>query len=237
MHAGSHEIHCQQADSASQKAIDLNPESAEAHVARGIALSLKGAYKEAELEFETSIRLEPRLFEAYYFYARTAFIEGKAEKAIELYRKAEEANPQDYQAALLSAQIYSDLGRQVEAEAARRRGVKAAEARLKTNPDDARALYMGANGLVALGEFEKGLAWAEEALAMDSDEPMVLYNVACIQCLAGKVEDAMRSLESAVDMGLKHKSWLEHDSNLDQVRRHARYPALIKRLDNHSTPS
>jgi len=235
LYAGSHEVHREQADSASRKAIDLNPESAEAHASRGVALSLKGEYSEAERAFETAIRLDPRLFEAYYFYARVTFVQGKLEKAIELYEKSSEVNPQDYQAPLLVAQIYSDLGHQTEAEAARRRGVQAAEARLKLNPDDARALYMGANGLVALGEYERGLEWTSQALAMDPEEPMVLYNVACIQSLAGRIEDAIDSLERAVKSGLTQKSWLEHDSNLDPLRHHRRYQALIKLLEERGS--
>jgi tetratricopeptide (TPR) repeat protein len=142
-------------------------------------------------------------------------------------------HPQDYQAPLLVAQVYSDLGYQTEAEASRRRGVRIAEARLKLNPDDVRALYMGANGLVALGEYERGLEWANQALAMDPNEPMVVYNVACIQSLAGRIEDAIASLERAVRIGLTQKDWLEHDSNLDPLRHHPRYQALIKLLDEH----
>jgi tetratricopeptide (TPR) repeat protein len=90
---------------------------------------------------------------------------------------------------------------------------------------------MGANGLVALGEFEQGLEWARQALSMDPDEPMVLYNVACIQSLAGRFEDAFDSLERAVKTGLTHKDWIVHDSNLDPLRTHPRYQALIQSLD------
>jgi adenylate cyclase len=230
MYAGSHEKHLQQADANSRKALELDPDSAEAHASRGVALSLKNQHGEAEQEFETAIRLGPMLYEAYYLYARASFVQGKLEKAIQLYEKAREVNPQDYQAPLLVAQIFCDLGEEEKAEASRRRGIAAAEARLKLNPDDARALYMGANGLVALGEFERGLEWATQALAMDPDEPMVLYNVACIQSLAGRYEDALTSLERAVKNGLTQKTWLEHDSNLDPVRRSPRYKRLIKSL-------
>jgi adenylate cyclase len=231
LNAGNHKEHREQADVASLKAIKLNPESADAHASRGLALSLTGNRDDAEKEFEIAIRLDSRLFEAFYFYARTAFALGKPEKAIELYAKAGEANPLDYQSPLLVAQIYADLGYPAEAEASRRRGIRIAEARLLMYPDDTRALYMGANGLVALGEFEHGLEWANQALALDPGEPMVLYNVACIQSLAGRFENAFDSLEQAVKSGLTHKDWIVHDSNLDPLRTHPRYEALIELLD------
>jgi adenylate cyclase len=65
---------------------------------------------------------------------------------------------------------------------------------------------------------------------MASDDPMVLYNIACIQSLAGQVEDAIGSLENAVRKGLTHKGWLEHDSNLDPLRSSPRYKALLATL-------
>jgi adenylate cyclase len=230
MHAGSHDPHREEADRMSRKALDLDSESAEAHASRGVACSLKKNFVEAETEFEQAIHLDPTLFEAYYFYARICFEQGKLEKTIQLYEKSIEVNPQDYQAPLLVAQIYSDLGDEEKAEASRRRGVLAVESRLKLHPDDSRALYMGANGLVGLGEFERGLEWAKQAIEIDPEEPMVLYNVACIQSLAHRYEDALDSLEKSVACGLKNKNWLEHDSNLDPLRRLARYKKLIKQL-------
>jgi TolB-like protein/Tfp pilus assembly protein PilF len=230
LYAGSHEEHRKQADAMSRKALELDPESAEAHASRGIAHSLKNDYKAAAAEFETAIRLDPMLFEAYYFYARVSFAAGDLRKSTHLYERAMEVNPQDYQSPLLVAQIYSDLGDKEKAKASRLRGIRVAEARLKLNPDDTRALYMGANGFVALGDFEQGLEWAKQALEIDPDEPMVLYNVACIQSLAKRFNDALDSLEKAVRSGLTQKGWLEHDSNLDPLRQSPRYKKLIKQL-------
>ncbi len=233
MHAGSHDSHREQADSMSRRAVELDPDSAEAHAARGLACFLKKNFAEGESEFEKAIHLDPTLFEAYYFYARICFEQGKLEKTIQMYEKSMEVNPQDYQAPLLVAQVYSDLGDEQKAEACRQRGVKAVEARLKLHPDDSRALYMGANGLVALGEHERGLEWANQATAIDPEEPMVLYNVACIQSLAGRYDDALDSLERSVQRGFRHKNWLAHDSNLDPLRRYPGYKKLIKRISNH----
>ncbi len=231
LYAGSHQVHREQAIAASRKAIDLDPKSAEAYASRGVALSLNSEYEEAELTLATAIRLGPRLFEAYYFSARVAFVQGKLERAVELYEKASEVNPQDYQSPLLVAQIYDDLNRQEAAADSRRKGVLAVEARLRLNPDDGRALYMGANGLVALGEREKGLEWARQALELDPADPMLLYNVACIYSLAGQVENAIDCLERSVRNGLTEKRWLVHDSNLDPLRQHPRYHDLLKYMD------
>jgi len=64
------------------------------------------------------------------------------------------------------------------------------EERLRLHPEDTRALYMAANGLVALGDRERGLAWARRARAVAPDDSMVLYNVGCIEALAGNADEA-----------------------------------------------
>ncbi len=230
MYAGNQEKHLEQADSNSVKALEMDSDSAEAHASRGLALFLKEEYLQSEKEFEKAVRLDPMLFEAYYFYARSCFVQGELEKAVRLYEKSSEVNPHDYQAPLLIAQIYQDLGQLQKAEVSRRRGIEVAEEKLKLNPDDARALYMGANGLVALGEIDRGVEWAKQALQMDPTEPMVLYNVACIQSLAGLAEDALDSLETAFKYGMSQEGWIDRDSNLDPLRSHPRFKRLIKQF-------
>jgi hypothetical protein len=90
---------------------------------------------------------------------------------------------------------------------------------------------MGANALMALGEIDESLEWATLALSMEPDEPMVLYNVACIYAMAGKLDEAMVHLERSVRGGLRHKGWLEHDGNLDPLRERPRFHALLKQLE------
>ncbi|MCU0962782.1 MAG: protein kinase [Pirellulaceae bacterium] len=222
----------EEADAASRKALELAPESPEAHASRGGVLSLYKRHAEAEVEFETAVRLGPDLFDAYYLYARDAFAQGELEKAVALYERASEVNPQDYQSPLLVAQSYEALGRPEQAEAARRRGVALVQQRLMASPDDVRALYMGANALAALGETDKSLEWARLARSMEPDEPMVLYNLACIWSLAGNTGEAIDCLEQAVRNGLTQKGWLEHDGNLDPLRSHPRFQALLVELEN-----
>ncbi len=231
MYVGRDPANLERAVAAAAKAIALDPELAEAQASLGTALTLSGRHDEAERAFLAAIRLNPDLFEARYFFARDRFVQGKLEQAIEQYEEASRVQPRDFQSPLLVAQIYDDLGRHDDAAASRRRGVAIAEDHLNLNPDDARALYMGANGLVALGQNEKGIEWARRALALEPDDPMVLYNVACIYSLAGRAGEALDCLERAVDAGLTQRGWLEHDSNLDPIRGDPRFQALMKHLE------
>jgi hypothetical protein len=64
---------------------------------------------------------------------------------------------------------------------------------------------------------------------------MLLYNVACIFSLAGRVDEALGYVEASVDHGMRLRGWLEHDSNLDAIRNTPRFQAVMERLPQ--TPS
>ena len=218
------------AERASLRAVTLDAGSAQAQASRGLALSISGRNAEAERAFEEAVRLDPSLFEAHYFYARHAFASGHASKALRLYEEAMRVRPEDYQAPLLVAQIYDDDGRPAEAAAVRRLGVERATRRLELDPDDARALYMAANGLAALGEADRAREWAQRARALRPDDGMVLYNVGCVLALLGLPQDALECLDEAVRNGLRQRGWYEHDSNLDPLRSYQRFQELLREL-------
>jgi serine/threonine protein kinase/Flp pilus assembly protein TadD len=218
------------AEAAGRRAVELAPGLAQAHASLGAALSLGPNKEEAKGAFEKAIALDPTLFEAWYFYARHVFAGGDLPKAISLYEEAMRVRPEDFYAPLLVANIYDEVGRREDARASRRRGVALVERHIDLHPDDARALYMGANGLVGLGERDKGLDWARRARRIAPDDPMLLYNLGCIHSLAGDIEEAIDCLERAAGGGLLHKGWYEHDGDLDPLRTHPRFKALLERM-------
>ena len=220
----------EQADAASRKALELDADLADAHASRGLAVSLRKQYDEAAKEFEIAIRLDPKLFEAYYFYARAVFAQGKMSEAVDLFQKASQVNPDDYQSLILLANCHVGLGQKAEAEAAQRRALQIVEKHLELHPDDARALYMGATSLCALGERQRALEWARRALSIEPDDPGVLYNVACNYSNLGRPEEAIDCLEKAINNGFGFKQWIEHDTDLDPLRANPRFQALLKRL-------
>ena len=220
------EANLQEADVQSRKALELDADLAEAHVARGLAVSLNQQFAEASKEFEIALGLDPSLFEAFYMYGRACFAEGKLTEAARLFEQASKVRPEDYQAPNLLALCYDGLRRWSEANAAYKRCAEAAEKHLELQPDDERALYLGAQALCRVGNREKGLAWAQRALAIDPDEPAVLYNVACTHALAGQSDEAIGYLERAVQSGFGYKEWIRNDPALDSLRMHPRFQAV-----------
>jgi serine/threonine protein kinase/tetratricopeptide (TPR) repeat protein len=231
MYFDSSQTNLEKADAASRKALELAPDLAEAHVARGLAVSLKKDYAEAERAFQTAVRLDPTLFEARYFFGRTYKAQGKYLDAARLFEQSCQLRPDDYQAASLLASTYAALERTADAAAARHRAIEVINRHIGLHPDDARALYLGAIACCLSGLTEQGLEWAERALALEPEDPVTLYNVACVYAVQGRTEPAIDCLENAVKHGFAHKEWIEHDSDLASLRDHPRYRALVQSLN------
>jgi serine/threonine protein kinase/Tfp pilus assembly protein PilF len=222
-----------EADTSSRKAVELDPESAEARASRGLALTLKEDYEAADKEFLKAIELNPKSYEAHYFFARCLFSQGRHAEAVKEYEKACEVNPEDYQAPFFLAQTYLSVGRRAYAAANLRKAVEAAKKHLAFNADDARALYLGAGGLVELGELDMALEWVQRAQEIDPDDALVLYNVACIYAQLGENDQALDCLERSYQNAVSTDSlnWMQEDPYFDPVRDDPRYKALVAKLE------
>ncbi len=230
MYFDARESNLRQADTASAKALELEPDLAESHVARGLAVSLSKRFREAETEFEIAMKLDPKMFEASYWFGRALLSEGRFPEAVKMFERAASLRPEDYQAPNFLAQAYHALHMPEEAGVANKRSIRLMEDRLDLNPSDARAANLMAATYASLGEADKAMDYAERSLAIDPDDAMLLYNVACTYSLLGKHEEAIACLERAVDSGFGHREWLEHDPDLNGLRENARFQAITRAM-------
>jgi adenylate cyclase len=226
----SSEDNLREALSASRRAVELDPESPVTHASLGLALFLSNDYVAAHDEFETALGLCTELFEAYFYYGRSCFSQGQFEKAAELFLRASQASPADYQALSLRALCFRALNRETEARQAYQQCLRKIEDHLQLNPDDVRAVYMKSGSLSGLGENVEALEWADRALSMDPEEPSVLYNVACNYALMNEKEKALDCIEKAFAKGFGHIEWMENDPDFLSIKNHPRFKALMRGL-------
>jgi len=218
-----------QADAASKRALELDPNSAEAHSSRGLTLGHQHRYEEAQKEFEEAMRLDPTFYEAPYFFGRILQSQGKLDEAATMYERAVSIRPDEYQTLSYLAMAYQSVGDQEKTKEASQRMVKAAERAISINPGDARALYLGAINLERIGESERAQEWAARALRLDPHHPVMLYNLACFHSVAGRVDIAIDHVERALDLGFLHKEWYLTDSDLANIRDLPRFREAIAR--------
>lgn len=221
----------EKAEATSRRALELAPELAEAHSARGMALLVSGRFAEADSEFEAAIERDPGLFDAYYFYGRSCFHQGKLDKAADYFRKAADIDPTDFRSRILRIQILRGRGLLEQAREEAREAMGAVEKHLDWYPDDTGALHMGAAALVVLGETDRARRWLERAVEFDPNDSVLRYNVACNLITLGDLEAALDHLEAAAASGTISASWIRNDTDIDAVRSHPRYVRLLERLE------
>ena len=219
------------ADKLSLQALDLDPDLAEAHSARGLAVSLSLQYDKAEKEFQAALELDPRQFEAYYFYGRTCFVQNKLEQAESLFEQAESVKPEDCQAPSLLAFISRILGHKEKCEAAHRRTMEKVQKSLEFNPDDSRAIYLGADFLLEHGDTKKALEWAEKCYSLDPDDPYIVYGIACLYSRMQDRDKALYYFEKAVRAGFTQLEWIKNDRDFDLICKHPRFRAILAELE------
>ena len=218
------------ADRASRRALELAPNLAESHVARGTLLAMQRDYPGAEREFEEAARLNPSSFEAYYLHGRAAFESGKLEQCVELFLKASEVRPEDYQALLLTSMPLRRLDRLDDEVRFRREGLRRAERALELQPRDSRALVLAAPALLAEGHRDRAFEWMAKALELAPDEPSIQINAGCFYAQAGMHEQALDCLEKSFGRGAGKREWIEKDPDYDSLREHPRFRAMMAKL-------
>jgi adenylate cyclase len=220
----------EEAKRASENALKLNPNSAEAHVSAGQALAIQRRFLEAANAFGRAIKEDPTVYEAYYLYGRAMFESGDVEKAVQLFEKAQQVRPDDYEPYTLRAQALTELGREDEACHANQVAVECIEKHLELNPDEARAYSLGASVLIRLGQNERSKQWTQQAMTLAPSDPLVLYNAACNWALLGETDHALDGLERAIEAGVAVGDWIKHDPDFASLRGHSRFQSILKRI-------
>ncbi len=219
-----------EADRASRIAMQLAPQLADAHVARGFAMSLHRRYDEAEEHFEAAARINPQLFDTYYLFARSCFARGQIPRSAELFGKAAALRPDDFQSIYLQAQSLRMAGQTEKSRAINRESIGRAERVLALNPRDTRTLSLGSGALYHDGQVERAIEWAERSLEINPDDMSSLINGALLFAHCGMKDRAIDLLGKAFGLGWGKRDWIESDSDYDALRDDPRFQAMIGNL-------
>src|SRR5262245_562751 len=219
----------------SERALALEPGLPEAYAAKGLAHHAAGECAQADAAFEQAIALGPDCFDAHFFYGRHCLAQRRHQQAARLFERAAALNPNDYGALGLLDDAYRQLGRHEESRQAAQRCVDRVAAETTAHPDNASALAFGAVMAAELGHRSTALDWAERAIAIDPDDLVVNYNVACTYATLGDLERAMCRIQRAIPADptcrRAFSGWMKMDISLDPLRSLPEFHRLMQAID------
>ncbi|HEY6572181.1 MAG TPA: tetratricopeptide repeat protein, partial [Candidatus Eisenbacteria bacterium] len=218
------------ADEASAKALELEPELADAHTSRGLALFLRQEFEAAERHLHRAIEIDPSRYDPHYLLGRLRFSQGRTAEAAEQYREACSIVPEAFASWYLLGMCYRRLGEDGKARSADFECIEAVKRGVRAHPDDTRAWTMGAAVLAQMGEPERAARWVARALAVDAEEPIIEYNAACVYVRLGRFDDAIRCLQASLGQGGLSREWAGNDPDLDPLRGDPRFDELMSRV-------
>jgi tetratricopeptide (TPR) repeat protein len=77
------------------------------------------------------------------------------------------------------------------------------------------------------GEYEEAADRGQELVAAHPEYAGVAYNVACVESLAGRKEDALEHLRSAVERSERLRKLAAKDSDFDAIRDEPAFKELV----------
>ncbi|MFD2262736.1 winged helix-turn-helix domain-containing protein [Lacibacterium aquatile] len=232
---GAPDVTYQQIMANAARALDLEPELAEAHAARGLALYAAGQHSDADTTLERAVRLGSLSFEAHFFTARNCRAQGRHQQAAALFERAGELQPNDFRSIGLALDSYRALGWTEKAQDAAHRCLERARAEVSVHPSNALALAFGTGVLAYLGQTEEANIWADRAAALDTNDVFASYNLATALVTLKRFDMAMERLYRVFDIPPParkcHVDWLKSDPCFVPMRGHPPFDELVSRLE------
>jgi adenylate cyclase len=214
------------------RALAMDSTLAEAHVADAMAHFQKDQIELAIAACRRAIALDPNLYEAHKSLGDVLRMDHKFTEAARAYEKASEVDRNSYTAVAMLWDCRKTLGDEAGAQRLTGELLARIEKAVQLYPDDAAAYALGCHALHYLGLKERALEWAERAIAIDPEDNLSHYNVACFLSAIGAVEKAIDTLEYCVPrLTLQQLHWMAQDVDMNPLRDHPRYQTLIQRME------
>ena len=200
------------------KALMYDANLPEAYTAMGLSYFVWGKLEEASASSRKAVELDPDDFVAHWTLGRIHFTNGEFAEAYGLFRRVIELKPTFFTAHMDLAMTCDGLGRREEARAARDRVLELLPNYLLQNPDDSRARMVHAVALAEINRKDEAQREGAKALEISPDDPLMLYNCACLYARIGESQRALEGLRQGIAKGYADYGWMRNDPDLASLR-------------------
>ena len=214
---------------AAEKAIALDPNLAEAHAAKGRALTIDAKRDEALPEVEAALRLDPESYEVNAAAGAWNYTMRRMADAARYFDKAASLMETDYWASGMEMACHLANHDKEAVRQTALRTLARTEKLVSQEPDNGSAAGYFVLALATLGEVERAKEAAKRAVLFDPDNQNLRYNVACT------LISSLHELETGLDLleplfktiTRDALNWAKVDADFDSVREHPRFKAML----------
>jgi TolB-like protein/DNA-binding winged helix-turn-helix (wHTH) protein/Flp pilus assembly protein TadD len=171
---------------AAKKALELDPELAEAHARLADIYQQQFRWSDAEAEYKRALELKPNDPATHGLFATWLLSQGRTEEAIAWSRRARELDPLGPRVNGLCLLLFE--ARHYDEAIDELRSV------LALRPDDAEALWYLGITLIAKGRPEEAIHVLEKSVSLSEGSPPVVGHLIMAYAFAGRRADALRLL-------------------------------------------
>ena len=180
---------------AARKALELDPQLAEARVLLANALQRDWHWEEAETEYRRAIELSPSDAGAHAGLAYWLVCQGRSDEALAWGRRAQEIDPLTFNSIDVSGILFYSR-RYDEA-------IRESRRNLTTNPNDPLALWSLGFALIGAEQFDDAIHTLEKAASLSNRSPAVLGVLVRAYALGGHRAEALQVVDELQRRGRK----------------------------------
>jgi len=217
----------QEARESAQRALAIDPFSAEAHTSLGFAAQMSGDTEEAQREYRLSIQIDHEEWLAHRLLGALLGRLGNHEAASPLLQRAIALRPTHIGSYDHLYGVLCRLDRYSEAIEIADRGIARARKHLETVPDDQEARLHMAMLMARMGHGDDARVVAEQAKKRAPKDAYTAFHAACVHALLGEIEAALALLEESQERGFYLRPELIRNSDLELLRGRPEFARLL----------
>jgi adenylate cyclase len=199
-----------------EKAIDLDPNNAIAHMNYGLVLMYSTPDKEGALrELKNAVDLDPLSFRTNLVLARNYYFAGKYDLAMAQFKKVTALSDSNQKGFTIYLTGLTYLKKHL---------FPLAKEAFDQLPEGLGRCY----GYAAMGDKTKAIMWLEKASKKEANNH---YTLSQVYVALGNFDEAMNQLEVAYENRLILMFWIKVDPAFDPIRNEPRFKKLIKKMN------
>jgi eukaryotic-like serine/threonine-protein kinase len=207
-----------------RRALELNANNADAHLAYGMLLCDTGRRDEGITELRRAVELDPLNLRNNAVEGEYLHFVGQTDEALARFQKTFELEPNFYLAHLFASSAYADKGMFPEAVAEGRTA-------RRLNPVGSVPVVFLGYALAKSGDRAEARALLAQLLKASNERYISPYNVALLYIGLGERDEALEWLERGIDQRDLRMTFLNVEPKWNNLRSDPRFADLLRRMN------